>query len=72
MLLLTNNRDMRGDDSLALTIREESTPTSLPVLTIGDLDRLAEPEYRRRCATRIVEIVLDLDTYMGAGRVFIP
>ena len=72
MLLLTNNRNMKGEDSLTLTIREESTPTSLPVLTVGNLDRLAEPEYRRRCATRLVEVVLDLDTYLGIGRIFIP
>ena len=63
---------MRGEDSLTLTIREESTPSSLPVLTIGSLDRLVEREYRRRCATRLVEIVLDLDTYLGVGRIFIP
>jgi hypothetical protein len=72
ILILTNNRNERGDDSLEQTIREESTPESLPVLTIGNLDRMTEPEYRRRCAERLVEIVLDLPRYLGTGRIFIP
>jgi hypothetical protein len=37
MILLTNNRNMREEDSLEQTIREENTPTSLPVLTIGNI-----------------------------------
>ncbi|MFK0733280.1 MAG: hypothetical protein ACFKPT_05845 [Gloeotrichia echinulata GP01] len=43
-------------------MREEITPTSLPAITISDADRLLnDPEYRQRCATRLVEIVLDID-----------
>lgn len=72
MLLLTNNRNSVGEDSLGLTIREETTASSLPVLTVGNLDRLAEPPYRQRCAERLVEIVLDLHLYLGTGRIFIP
>jgi hypothetical protein len=72
MLLLTNNRDATGEDSLAATIREDSTPLSLPALTDGNLDRIVERGYRRRCAARLVEIVFDLDNYRGTGRLFIP
>jgi hypothetical protein len=72
MLLLTNNRNMDDEDSLESTMREESTSTSLPVLTVGNLRRLGEHDYRRRCAERLVEIVLDLDQYRGTGRMFIP
>lgn len=72
MLLLTNNRNMDDEDSLELTIREESTGASVPVLTIGTIDRMTEPDYRRRCAARLVEIVLYLEDYLGAGRIFIP
>ena len=46
MLLLTANRNAKGEDSLEQTIREEGTATSLPVITIGSLDRLIEREYR--------------------------
>lgn len=72
MLLLTNNRNMDDVDSLELTIREESTGVSLPVLTVGDIDRMVEPEYRARCAERLVEIALYLGNYLGTGRILIP
>jgi hypothetical protein len=72
MLLLTANRSMKEEDSLEQTIREENTPTSLPVLTIGNVNRMVERSYRERCETRLLEIVMDLDNFMGAGRLFIP
>lgn len=72
MLLLTGNRNLKGEDSLEQTLREENTPDSLPVLTIGTASRLREADYRERCAERLVEIVLDLERYRGAGRIFIP
>jgi hypothetical protein len=72
MLLLTNNRSMKGPDSLEQTIREEGTTTTLPVITIGSLDRLDEQAYRERCVTRLVEIALDIEAYAGVTRLFIP
>jgi hypothetical protein len=54
-------------------MREEIPTTSLPVITIGNADRLLnDPEYRERCATRLVEIVLDIDDYRGVSQLFIP
>jgi hypothetical protein len=72
MLLLTANRRMREEDSLEQTIREENTPTSLPVLTIANVNKLEERVYRDRCITRILEIVIDLKNFLGTGRIFIP
>ena len=72
MILLTANRNMEGKHSLEQTIREENTPTSLPVLTISKEVRLREREYRSRCAERLLEIVLDIENYLGVGRIFIP
>jgi hypothetical protein len=72
MVLLTHNRNMRGDDSLEQTIREENTLAALPVVTIGRIDRIRERSYRERCAVRLVEIGLDIETYLGVGRIFIP
>ncbi len=72
MLLLTDNRSDHEEDSLEQTIREENSLESFPVLTIGSLDRMKESYYRVKCAERIAEIVLDLKTYMGIGRIFIP
>lgn len=73
MILLTANRSMKGENSLEQVMREEITPASLPVITIGDANRLLnEPEYRERCTVRLVEIVLDIDGYRGVNRLFIP
>lgn len=72
MLLLTNNRSDNEEDSLEQTIREENTSASLPVLTIGSLERIRERQYRELCVERILEIVLELENYLGTGRLFVP
>ena len=72
MILLTNNRNMDGDDSLEQTLRDENKLASLPVLTIANANRLSERLYRERCATQILEIVIDLDTNLGRSRIYIP
>lgn len=73
MVLLTANRSMKGENSLEQVMREEITPVSLPVITIGNADRLLNDlTYRERCVARLVEIVLDIDAYRGVSRLFIP
>lgn len=73
MVLLTANRSMKGKNSLEQVMREENTSTSLPVVIIGDADRiLSDPAYRNRCVDRLIEIVFDIDDYRGAMRLFIP
>jgi hypothetical protein len=59
MLLLTDNRSRRGENSLEQTISEENSITSLPVLTIGNVARIVEQAYREQCVIRLVEIMLD-------------
>ena len=73
MILITANRSMKGKDSLEQVMREENVTTSFPVVTIGNIDRLlVEPDYRNRCVNRLVDIVVDLEDYQGARRIFIP
>jgi hypothetical protein len=72
LILLTGNRNNEGRDSLQQTIQDENKPTSLPVITIGIIDRLRERAYREQCAERLVEIILNIENYLGAGRIFIP
>ncbi len=72
LILPTANRSMTGPDSLEQVIREENVAHSLPVLTIASMARLREPLYRERCCLRLVEIALDLEEYLGTGRIFIP
>ena len=73
MILLTANRSMKGEDSLEQVLREENKADSLPVLTIGDPDRFLEDRvYRNLCVDRILEIGVDIEIFIGVGRLFIP
>jgi predicted nuclease of predicted toxin-antitoxin system len=72
MVLITNNRNMKDETSLESTIRRENRPDTLPVLTIGNVERLAGLRYREQCADRLVEISLDLENHLGRGRIYIP
>ncbi len=73
MFLLTGNRGDYEPDPLERTIRAENTPDSLPVLTVGNVDRLKKDRiYRERCAARIAEILLDLENHLGTALLFIP
>jgi len=72
LILLTANRNSEGEDSLEQTIRDENKPTSLPVITVGMIDHMEESLYREKCAERLVDIVLNIENYLGAGRIYIP
>ena len=72
LILLAGNRNNDGEDSLQQTIWDENQPTSLPVVTIGVLDRLEERAYREQCAERLMEIVLGIESCLGIGRIYIP
>jgi len=72
MLLLTGNRNAKGEDSLEQVMREENKSNSFPIITIGNPERINESEYRELCVERLVEIVIDIENYLGAGRLFIP
>ncbi|HTL89726.1 MAG TPA: ACP S-malonyltransferase [Leptolyngbya sp.] len=72
MILLTANRNMKGEGSLEQVIRENNALRSLPVVTIGNKERLDEQNYRERCASRLVEILLEIENYRGVGRVYLP
>jgi hypothetical protein len=42
-------------------------------LTIANADRLLnDVDYRGRCVESLIEITLDIDSYRGARRIFIP
>ena len=72
LILLTGNRNNEGEDSLERTLRDENTPTSLPVITVGVIDRMEERVYREQCAEKLVEIILNIENYLGVGRIYIP
>ena len=73
MILLTANRSMKGKNSLEKVMREENTSTSLPVVTIGNADRvLSNSNYRNLCVDQLIKIIFDIDDYRGSRRLFIP
>jgi hypothetical protein len=72
MVLLTANRRMKEADALERTIREENTANSLPVITIGNAKRMVNKGYQERCLNRLLEVLFDLNNFVGVGRVFIP
>lgn len=73
LVLITNNRNQESPDSLEATIRRYNGPKSLPVFTIGDLDRFRKDRvYAERVLERFYECLVDMETLLGTGRVFLP
>jgi hypothetical protein len=72
LLLLTQNRNSDDETSLQITLERENTAPSLPVLTLGDAERLRAADYRWQVANSFATVVVYLDYYRGTGRVFVP
>lgn len=73
IVLITSNRNADGPESLEVTVRERATVSSLPILTIADPDRILENrDYAGRVVERLLEILIDLDAFRGAGRLYLP
>lgn len=73
LYLLTNNRNDDGEDSLTATLRSCNTPTSLPVFTFGDGERiLKSKDYAEAVIESLFDYLLRSDTLRGTGRLFLP
>jgi hypothetical protein len=73
ILLLTGNRNQDGPDSLEATLRVHNSATCLPVLTLANPRRvLNRREYAEQVVERLLEIVSDIDNYLGTGRLYLP
>lgn len=76
LVLITDNRNHDGSDSLEATLRDSVLPDSLPVVTISDKEALwKDRAYAERVAVDLLEILSDtrdFGTYLGAGRLFLP
>jgi hypothetical protein len=66
------NKNDEDETSLQATIRRENTLGSLPIVTVSDKDALIQTEYRQRVAHSLAGIIIDLENYLGAGRLFVP
>ena len=73
LVLITANRNYAGSDSLEATLRVHNRPSSLPVFTIADIDKLNNS---RSYAEMVVEKMLDylqrIEELRGTGRLFVP
>jgi hypothetical protein len=73
LLLLTDNRNNKGPQSLEATIRSCNTPQSLPVFTIGDARSvLIDHDYADRVIDRLFRYMLEFESIRGTGRLFLP
>jgi len=71
-VLITGNRTS-GNASLDQTIRDHAGAGSLPVVTIGDPQRLVRDQaYARECAMRLLDLLERIEILRGTGRLFIP
>ncbi len=73
IVLITGNRNADGPESLEVTIRQRNRPDCLPVLTLADPDRIArDPGYRELVVERLFDVLIDIDSLRGTGRLYLP
>jgi hypothetical protein len=73
LVLITGNRNRRGPDSFEATIQAENQPDSLPVVTIANTDRVVRDRlYSEQVAERLLEKLIAIDDFRGAGRIYVP
>jgi len=73
VILLTANRNDDGPESLEATIQQHNTPASLPVLTLASEQRvLRDRLYAEAVADRLLELLFDIGSYRGSGRLYVP
>jgi hypothetical protein len=73
LVLITDNRNYESADSLEATIRKFNTPDSLPVFTIGDLNKFSTMRsYAEQVVVKCYDYLLRIDSVRGTGRLYLP
>lgn len=73
LILITDNRNQDSPDSLEATIRTHNQADSLPVFTIGDLNKFhASRAYADQVLERLYDYLLRMDELRGTGRLYLP
>jgi len=73
LVLVTGNRNAEGETSLEATIRARGTIASLPVFTLANRDRiLSDRNYAEQVAARLMELLTDINSLRGTGRLWLP
>ena len=72
LVLFTANRNDEGIDSLEATISRYNQTTSLPVVTLANPIRFGrDREYAAKVAERAIEYLLEINNYLGTGRIYV-
>jgi hypothetical protein len=73
LVLITANRNADDPESLEVIIRTEGLPESLPVITLANPQRLLrDRSYAESVAERLLDDLMDIDRFRGAGRIYVP
>ena len=73
LILVTANRNADDLDSLQATITRDGTAASLPVVTLSDQERIRlDRAYAELAAAKLMDILIDIDSYRGTGRLWLP
>lgn len=73
LVLITDNRNAKEEDSLEEAIRALNSPECLPVITISNVQRfMHDREYAERVADQVLDYLLDLENLQGTGRLYVP
>ncbi len=74
-VLLTDNRNRDGADSLGMTLADSWQSGQLPVVTVSRKDRFAEdPDYAAHVAKEIADVLFGVvhGEYRDQPRIFVP
>lgn len=73
VVLFTGNRNQEGPGSLETAIRTQNQLDSLPVITLSRPKRFSQDRgYAEEVAEAVLDILMDLESRRGAGRLFVP
>jgi hypothetical protein len=73
LVLISGTRNKDGPSSLEATIRNENIAESLPIVTIADTERVLQDRlYAELVAERLLERLISIDDFRGAGRLYVP
>jgi len=75
LILLTDNRNNDGPDSLEATLAEQTEFDFLPVLTIANKQKFhRERSYALTASSSLLDVLADIarGEYRGSGRLYIP
>jgi len=73
LILITDNRNKKGADSLEATIQTRNTPSSLPVFTISNVRHLrSSRDYANRVIDKFLDSLLRIEALRGTGRLYLP